>query len=67
MTPRLLEKYNKQIISDLETKLGKTNIHSVPKLQKIVVNMGVGSAIQDKKYLEERMINASTIEFNNAS
>ena len=55
MTPRLLEKYNTQIISDLETKLGKTNIHSVPKLQKIVVNMGVGSAIQDKKYLEEAL------------
>lgn len=55
MTPRLLEKYNSQIISDLKTKLGKTNIHSVPKLEKIVVNMGVGSAIQDKKYLEEAL------------
>lgn len=55
MTPRLLEKYNTQIISGLKEKLGKTNIHSVPKLEKIVVNMGVGSAIQDKKYLEEAL------------
>ena len=42
----------------LETRikrLNKTNIHSVPKLEKIVVNMGVGSAIQDKKYLEEAL------------
>ena len=55
MTPRLLEKYNNEIIADLTKRLGKTNIHSVPKLQKIVVNMGVGSAIQDKKYLEEAL------------
>lgn len=55
MTPRLQEKYNTQIIAGLKEKLGKTNIHSVPKLQKIVVNMGVGSAIQDKKYLEEAL------------
>ena len=53
MTPRLFEKYNNEIIASLTKKLGKTNIHSVPKLEKIVVNMGVGSAIQDKKYLEE--------------
>ena len=53
MTPRLLEKYNNEIVADLEKRLGKTNVHSVPKLEKIVVNMGVGSAIQDKKYLEE--------------
>ncbi|MBR0224722.1 MAG: 50S ribosomal protein L5 [Thermoguttaceae bacterium] len=55
MTPRLLEKYKNEIVSDLEKRLGKTNIHSVPKLEKIVVNMGVGSAIQDKKYLEEAL------------
>ncbi len=55
MTPRLLEKYNTQIASSLEKKLGKTNVHSIPKLEKIVVNMGVGSASQDKKYLEEAL------------
>jgi len=55
MTPRLLEKYNTQIASSLEKKLGKTNVHSIPKLEKIVVNMGVGSAIQDKQYLEEAL------------
>lgn len=55
MTPRLLTKYNESIASELKTKLGKTNIHTVPKLEKIVVNMGVGSAIADKKYLEEAL------------
>lgn len=54
-TPRLLEKYNQTIIESLTKKLGKTNVHSVPKIQKIVVNMGVGSAIADKKYLEEAL------------
>ena len=52
MTPRLQEKYNNEIVADLEKRLGKTNVHSIPKLQKIVVNMGVGEAIKDKKNLE---------------
>lgn len=55
MLPRLLEKYNDKIISSLKDGLGKTNVHSIPKLEKIVVNMGVGSAIQDKKYLDEAL------------
>ena len=38
MTPRLQEKYKSEIVSDLEKRLNKTNIHSVPKLEKIVVN-----------------------------
>ena len=55
MTPRLQEKYNNEIVADLEKRLGKTNVHSIPKLQKIVVNMGVGEAIKDKKNLEEAL------------
>lgn len=55
MLPRLLEKYNETIVSTLREKLNKTNVHSIPKLEKIVVNMGVGSAIADKKYLDEAL------------
>lgn len=55
MLPRLYEKYYNEILPNLRQQLGKTNIHSVPKIEKIVVNMGVGSAIQDKKYLEEAL------------
>lgn len=55
MLPRLLEQYQESIISMLKEKLNKNNIHSVPKLEKIVVNMGVGSAIADKKYLDEAL------------
>ncbi|MDO5553383.1 MAG: 50S ribosomal protein L5 [Planctomycetia bacterium] len=53
MLPRLLQKYNETIISTLEERLNKKNPHSIPKLEKIVINMGVGSSIQDKKYLDE--------------
>jgi large subunit ribosomal protein L5 len=37
----------------LGTALGRTNPHAIPRLEKIVVNMGVGVAVTEKKYLEE--------------
>ena len=52
-TPRLKERYEKQVLPALEEKLGRTNRLSLPRLQKIVVNMGVGSAISEKKHLED--------------
>jgi len=52
-TPRLLEKYENEILPQLREKLGRTNRLSLPRLQKIVVNMGVGSAITDKKHIDE--------------
>jgi len=52
-TPRLQEKYEKEIIPALAESLGRTNRLSLPKLEKIVINMGVGSAIGEKKHLEE--------------
>lgn len=52
-TPRLQERYQKEVLPALEKKLGRTNRLSLPRLQKIVINMGVGSAISEKKHLEE--------------
>jgi large subunit ribosomal protein L5 len=52
-TPRLQERYVKEILPKLAEKLGRQNSHSLPKLQKIVVSMGVGSAISDKKHMED--------------
>jgi large subunit ribosomal protein L5 len=52
MIPRLQEKYEKEILPALQEKLGRKNRLSLPRLERIVVNMGVGSAIQDKKHLE---------------
>jgi large subunit ribosomal protein L5 len=52
MIPRLKEKYETEILPALRESLGRTNRLSLPRLEKIVVNMGVGSAIQEKKHLE---------------
>jgi large subunit ribosomal protein L5 len=50
---RLQEKYQKEIIEKLRQKLGRNNTLSLPRLQKIVVNMGVGKALQDKNRMEQ--------------
>ena len=50
---RLLEDYNKRIVPELKQTLGRANSHSIPKLQKIVVSMGVGEAVNDRKRLDQ--------------
>src|SRR3954447_17298062 len=50
---RLMDRYQKEITKQLGQDLGRTNPHSLPKLQKIVVNMGVGKALQDKNRIEK--------------
>jgi large subunit ribosomal protein L5 len=51
-TPRLQEKYVKEVLPSLEGKLGRKNRLALPRLEKIVVNMGVGAAREEKKHLE---------------
>jgi large subunit ribosomal protein L5 len=51
-TPRLQERYSKQVLPALAEKFGRRNVLSLPRLDKIVVNMGVGAATQEKKHLE---------------
>jgi large subunit ribosomal protein L5 len=51
--PRLLERYNQEIIPALAKRFGRENRLSLPKLTKVVVNMGVGKALQDKNRLTE--------------
>ena len=53
MIPRLLERYENEISPLLGESLGRTNRLSLPRLEKIVINMGVGSATGEKKHLEE--------------
>lgn len=60
-TPRLQTLYEEQIVPQLAEKFGRTNRLSLPRLEKIVVSMGVGSAINDKKHLEEAMAALSEI------
>ena len=47
------ERYSGEILPRLAEQLGRSNPHALPKLQKIVVSMGVGRAIQDQKILDE--------------
>ena len=54
-TPRLKEKYKSEIIPALEKQLEIQNINQVPRLEKIVVNMGVGGAASDSKLLDAAM------------
>lgn len=54
-TPRLKEKYTTEIVPALEKKLELDNINKVPRLEKIVVNMGVGAAASDSKQLDAAM------------
>lgn len=50
---RLKDKYRDEILPALKESLGRTNVLSLPRLEKIVVSMGVGAAIQEKKRLEQ--------------
>ncbi len=58
---RLQVKYKKEIVGQLQEKLGRKNVHSLPRLQKIVVNMGVGKALEDKNRLEQSAMQLSQI------
>ena len=57
----LKEKFNKELRPVLMEELGLNNIMAVPKLTKVVINMGVGEAANDKKYLESALENLTVI------
>ena len=52
MTPRLNDIYVKDIQQNLKTKFGFKNINMVPKIEKIVINMGLGTDGNDSKILQ---------------
>jgi len=52
MAARLKEFYQQKVVSALKQELGYANIMQVPQLKKIVVNMGLGDAVQNPKLLE---------------
>ena len=58
---RLKEKYNKTIVSDLTSKYNYKNKMEVPKLEKIVVNIGCGDATGNSKLLEAAMADLEAI------
>jgi len=52
---RLQEQYKNEIIPKLQKELGVPNSMSVPKIEKITINMGLGKALGDKKVLESAL------------
>ena len=50
---RLSELYKKTITNDLMSKLNIKNIHEVPKINKIILNMGIGEAKDDAKIVDK--------------
>lgn len=52
---RLLEKYKTEVIPKLKDEFKYENVHQVPKLEKIVINMGVKEAVSDIKVLDTLM------------
>ena len=55
MIPRLLERYRKDIIPTMMSTFNLKNKMAVPRIEKIVVNMGVGEALADVKIIEKSM------------
>jgi large subunit ribosomal protein L5 len=58
---RLQEQYKKEILPALQKELGMTNPMQVPKIEKITINMGLGSALGDKKILQSALEEMSLI------
>lgn len=61
MIPRLQEKYEKEIVPALMEKFGYKNIMQVPKLEKVIINMGIGEAKENSKILESALADLQII------
>ncbi len=61
MIPRLQEKYDKEIVPALMEKFGYKNIMQVPKLEKIIINMGIGEAKENSKVLDSALADLQII------
>lgn len=53
MIPRLLTKYRKEVIPAMREKFGYKNIMQVPKVEKVVLNIGIGKYVKEGKMLEK--------------
>ena len=59
--PRLKQRYNDEIRAQLQTDLGLANVMEVPRFEKIILNMGVGAAVQQASLLEGAVRDLETI------
>jgi large subunit ribosomal protein L5 len=59
--PRLKQRYRDEVVPALREQLGLGNVMQVPRLEKIVVNMGVGDAVRDGRMLDAALADLTTI------
>jgi large subunit ribosomal protein L5 len=60
-TPRLRARYRDELVPALKDQLGLVNTMQVPRLEKVVVNMGVGEAVKDGRLLDAALEDLATI------
>jgi large subunit ribosomal protein L5 len=61
MAPRLREKYKKDVVPHLMKEMGYGNVNQVPRLEKVVLNMGLGEAIQNAKVMDSAVAELTAI------
>jgi large subunit ribosomal protein L5 len=61
MRPRLLERYRKDVVASLSKEFSYANVNQVPRLEKIVVNVGLGEATQNPKLLDNAVVELAAI------
>ena len=59
--PRMKTRYREELVPSLKDELGLSNVMQVPRLEKIVVNMGVGDALKDGRMLDAAVEDLTTI------
>lgn len=59
--PRLLERYRKEVVPAMEKEFGYSNIMRVPRIEKVVLNIGMGEALQNAKALDAAAGDLQTI------
>ena len=67
MSARLMERYREEIVPKLKDEFGYRNIHQVPVVTKVVVNMGLGDATQNSKLVDVAMNELAEITGQKAS
>ncbi len=67
MTPRLLERYRNEIAPKLQGEFSYKNLHQVPRIEKVVLNVGVGEATQNPKLLERAVAELGQISGQKAN
>ncbi|HEY8425461.1 MAG TPA: 50S ribosomal protein L5 [Limnochordales bacterium] len=61
MEARLKERYRREVVPAMMARFGYRNVMEVPRLEKVVINMGVGEAVQDPKQLDAAVADLTAI------